>query len=156
MSWAKPNSFHPSRFQEAHSHQKPASMGPGECTSGVENACGIFNSCLCARAGAPSSAGLSVLRYASRSLSSKCAARAQRSVGFVRRSVERRNLKPEMRRQNPAQRRQLSSSVRTTKTIKSSGHPQPSRARGSHCRAGRPKAHLPLRQSESNRDRRRP
>ena len=61
-----------------------------------------------------------------------------------------------LRRQSPAQRRQLSSFARTTKTIRSSGHPQPSRAHGSHCRAGRPRARLPLRQSESNRDRLRP
>ena len=46
----------------------------------------------------PAQLRLSVLRYASRSLNPKCAARAQRSAGFVRRSVERRNLKPEMRR----------------------------------------------------------
>ena len=65
-------------------------MGPGECTSGVENACGIFNSCLCARAGAPSSAGLSVLRYASRSLNTKCAAglRVASSVFAVRKNGE--------------------------------------------------------------------
>ena len=92
-----------------------------------------------------------------------------------RTSVREPQLEPEMRRQSPAQRRlrapfgrtaqsqtrnappdpaqrrQLSSFARTTKTIKSSGHPQPSRARGSHCRAGRPRARLPLRQFESNR-----
>ncbi len=71
----------------------------------------------------------------------------------TRTSVREPQLEPEMRRQNPAQRRQLSSFVRTTKLVKSSDRPRLLRARAWHCRADRPKARLPPRRSRWNRDR---
>ncbi len=124
----------PHHFWKTRSHQKSASMGCGECN--IEEASAMVVYFVLDRR-CSSLNFISMLNTARRTHSEA------EGEAVVRRG-RRRNGRPRRKRQ------------RTTKAIRFSGHPQPSRARGSRCRAGRPTARLPPRQSESNRGRHRP
>lgn len=127
-------SMTPHHFWKTRSHQKSASMGCGE--RNIEEASALVVHFALDRR-CSSLNFISMLNTARRTHSEA------EGEAVVRRG-RRRNGRPQRKRQ------------RTTKAIRSSGHPRPSRARESHCRAGRPTARLPLRQSESNRGRHRP
>lgn len=127
-------SMTPHHFWKTRSHQKSASMGCGE--RNIEEASALVVHFALDRR-CSSLNFISMLNTARRTHSEA------EGEAIVRRG-RRRNGRPQRKRQ------------RTTKSIRSSGHPQLSRARESRCQAGRPTARLPLRQSESNRGRRRP